>query len=422
MATVGVGIVSPSNLAGKDVDDGLLRIYWSNKIYRESLLVDVLMNVPYLTEPVDPGRDKDTFKLGENYAFHDITPGGMDKYSRSVRLQFTKSLSADAREGNAEPQLGFEENILLKWFSACANDWSHAVTTQEYGIDAREIFPSRIYQDAKPLLSQWLGEYFGYSARHALLERISPNLVKAPTSKTTAWNQNWHVVGLAEGSQPVYDSTDATYETNVYTAMNAVTESASHFTVDNILDLESKARFKYIKPLMWEGMELYFLYACDEEYTRLRKPSVAGSFGDYWLEVGALGSGKLNEIIPSAKFVIGNGIVVCRDVRAAALGIDVAAIASYYLKMGRNDQRIGIANTRKANVNMLIGAHALVKFQSEKPHFEDQYDEYKKFKGIGYFGACSYMIPAWDLDDDAKTDTSVQQEGSMVCTTVRTSA
>ena len=421
MTTPGVGMVSPLNLEGKDVT-GLLRTYWSNKIYNESLHVDVLMNVPYLTEPVDPGKDEKEFKLGDNYAFHDITPGGMDKYARNVRLQFTKALSADAREGNAQPQIGFEENILLKWFNACANDWSNAVTTQQFGIDARETFPTKIYEQSKPLLSQWLGEYFGYSARHALLERISPNLIQSPLNKTTAWNQNWHVVGLDEASQPAYDVVDATYETNIYTAQNAVVEADSHFTVDNILEIEDKARAKYIKPLMWEGMELYFLYVCPEEYTRLRQPSVTSSFGDYWLEVGALGSGKLNDVIPSAKFVLGNGIVVCRDVRAAAIGIDVAAIASYYLKMGRNDGRIGIANTRKANVNMLLGQHALVKFQPEKAHFENQYDEYDKFNGVGLFGACSYMVPVWDLDVADQTSATAQQEGSMVCTTTRLAA
>ena len=156
-------------------------------------------------------------------------------------------------------------------------------------------------------------------------------------------------------------------------------------------------------------MEFYFILVCDEEYTRLRKPSVTNTVADYWLEIGALGSGKLGDIIPSAKFVIGNGIVVCRDVRSAALGVGAASIASYYLKMGRNDGRIGIADTRKFNINMLLGQQALVKFQPEKPHFENQYDEYGKFSGAGYFGACSWMIPVWDLDVPDIMDATAHQ-------------
>lgn len=421
--TAGVGILVPESITAKGASD-LLRQYWSNETYMESLKVDVLMNIPYLTNPVDPGKDRNDFSLKEGYVFHDITPPGKDMYARSVRLQLTKSLSGAATEGTVGTLLGAEEDIQVKQFSVFANDWAHAVTTQTYGINYRENAPTKVYELAKPELAQWLGEYLGWNARMALLERISNNLTVAPISLTTAWNQNWYVAGLAAGSQPVYSEVDATHEDNILAALDAVTPSASHLTVSEILQIEEVAHDKFIKPIYFEGKELYFLYVAAEEYKRLRDSAVTGSFGEYWQQAAALPASSLDKVIPSDKFVMGDGIVVCRDRRAAALGTSPdptpTTLNSYYNKQGRNDERVGIADALKWNVNMLLGQHALVKFNPEKPHYEEQYDEYKKFKGIGYAGACSYMLPAFDLD--TKTATSVQQEGSMVVSTERTAA
>jgi len=415
--TPGVGILVPDSITAKEAGD-LLRHSWSNETNMESLLVDPLMNIPLLTEPVDPGQDRKSFSLKEGYLFHDVTPPGMESYVRTVRLQLTKSLSGAAQEGNATYLLGNEEDIKVKQFSAYANDWRHGVTTQAYGIDYRENEPTKVYQSAKPLLAQWQGEYMGWNARMALIQRISSNLTTAPISLTPSWNQNWHIPGVASASQPAYSAVDATYETNIIAAMDGATQADAHLTVSNLLELEQVARDKYIKPVKWEGKELYFLYVCPEEYNFMRDSINTGSFGSYWQDTAALGSAELDKVIPSDKFVIGDGLVVCRDNRAAAIGQGIAAINAYYLKQGRNDERKVIAETKKWNANILLGQSALVKFQPEKPHYEEQYDVYKQFKGIGYFGACSYMIPSFDLD--TKTDTSAQQEGSMIVPTERT--
>ena len=58
--TPGVGLLVPDSIETKGASD-LLRQYWSNETYMESLQVDVLMNIPHLTEPVDPGKDRESF-------------------------------------------------------------------------------------------------------------------------------------------------------------------------------------------------------------------------------------------------------------------------------------------------------------------------------------------------------------------------
>ena len=417
MATSGVGMNNPDSITAKGASD-LLRFVWANETYKESLLIDVLMNIPYLTDPVDPGNDRNSFSLKSGKIFHDITPAGREAYARKVILQLTKSLNGAAREGNAQVLLGNEEDIKVKQFSAFANDWAHAVITQSYGIDYRENAPTKIYEEAKPLLAQWLGEYMGWNARMALVERISNNLTVAPISLTTNWNQNWYVASAT--TQPAYSATPATYKNNILTVMDAVTQSAAHLDIGMILDIEEEARNRYIKPIKFEGHDLYFFYVAPEEYKRLRDPAITASVGNYWVEAAALGSGELDKIVPGDKFVVG-GVVVCRDNRNAGIGSDTPAsttLNAYYLKQGRNDERTTIPDAKQWNANILLGESALVKFQPEKPHYEKQDDEYDKFGGVGYIGACSYQIPAFDLD--TPTDSSAQQEGSMIVVTTRT--
>lgn len=419
--SAGVGMNTPASIVGKGASE-LLRQYWSNKVYYESLQVDPLMTIPELTEPVDPGNDREEFSLKEGYLFHDITPSGKDIYSRSVRLQLTNALLGAAQEGDTAVLLGNEEDIRIKQFTAFANDWMHAVATQTYGITFRENAPTQIYERAKDLLSQWLGEYMGWNARMGIIERVSSTLTQSPVSLTAFWNQNWYNVGAT--SQPAYDSVNADYLENIATSLNTITTPAtdSHLDITEILAIGDNARERYIKPIPFEGHDLYFMYVAPEEYRRLRDPGITGSFGNYWVEAAALGSGQLDKIIPGEKMVVGE-VVVCRDNRCAAIGEaeDVnpalTTLNAYYLKQGRNDERNAIAESGTWNANLLLGSHSLVKFQSEKPHFEEQYDEYSRFKGVGYTGACGYQVPAFDLD--TKTDTSVQQEGSMVVLTNR---
>lgn len=441
MATSGIGIADPTTLAGKNVDKGLLRRAWSNDIKYESLQHDPLFNLPALTAQINPGEvgGKNKIATVPNKCFMDITPKGNEKYARSVTLQLTKALQGDAREGrDTNTILGNEENVRMKYFNALANDWAHAVTKQNYGIDAREMEPTQAYKVVKPLLSQWYGEYNGYSARHAVTQSVSPNLLKAPTvdeldigtgtggatGSVAPINQNSYIMGLPNSSQIVFDNTYAdqeAYEDALLAAIDGVAAADAHLTVRSVLDMIDYIGDSYVKPIQWQGYELYILYADQIEFTNLIDPAKAGSFSKYWVDAASLGSGDLHKVIPAANMVIGDSIVIAKDKRCPQLSFDTGASDTFafsYMKPGRNDQRkvaLGSYDTHIA-CNMLLGESALVKFEPEPATYKGQMDVYDKFEGVGYFGACSWMTPRWGLNPTNNgTDIgNVQQEGSFV--------
>jgi hypothetical protein len=65
-----------------------------------------------------------------------------------------------------------------------------------------------------------------------------------------------------------------------------------------------------------------------------------------------------------------------------------------------------------------VGEAALVKFNPEPAHYEDQDENYKRYDNVGFFGACGYMIPVWQNDDtSSETLADRIQEGSMLVLT-----
>ena len=436
--TSGVGMQKATSIATRNVDAGLLRRAWSNDIKHEALLSDPLFSIPTLTGQIDPGKSKKTVP---NKVFQDVTPEGDGKYARSVALQLTKALEGEGKEGrDTDDVMGNEENIRLKFFRAFANDWGHAVTGQQFGVDFRELKPTQIYELAKPLLAQWYGEYNGYSARHAAVYSVSPNLLKAPTASEIDLGLGAAAGGAAAGAAPLNPNsyimgtgavtlagtaqTQEEYETSVNDALIAQAVADSHLSVRNCLDLVDWAASSYIQPIMWEGFELYLLYVTPQEFTNMIDPAVTGSFSKYWVDAAALGSGDLKKVIPGAEFVIGDSIVVCRDRRTALYGVDAADNTSgqaYFMKAGRNDERVAGATAKDTlfYANLLMGESALVKFEPEKATYREQKDNYDKYKNVGYFGACSWMTPRWGLNSADNASTDIQQEGSAVVFTAK---
>ncbi len=434
MPTSGVGMAKFTDIGTRNVDEGLLRRAWSNQIKYEALLSDPLFSIPGLTGQIDPGKSKATVP---NKVFQDVTPEGDGKFARSVTLQLTKALSGSAKEGrNTDNVMGNEENIKLKYFNAFANDWGHGVTGQSYGIDFREMKPSQVYEKVKPLLSQWYGEYNGYSARHSVLYSVSPNLLQAPTSTqinanlgvgtalgAAPLNPNSYVMGSGDitlaDSSAAYADQEA-YEDAVKTALDAVAVGDAHLSIRKLLDLVDWAAESYIQPIVWEGYELYMLYAHPREFTNMLDPDVAGSFSKYWVDAASLGSGEMKKVIPGADFVVGDSIVVCRDRRVPAFGVDNTTITDPtvdgFVLPGRNDTRksIDTTNYKKFYANMLFGESALVKFEPEAPTYRGQDDNYEKYNNVGYFGACSWMTPRWALNESVNTPADIQQEGSAI--------
>lgn len=420
MANV-VQVKDPLTLVGMDVDAGLLREAWASEIYLESLLVEPLINNPLLTESVGPGNDGQ--KVPEKI-FMNVATGVADtKGVRDIVLSFLKSLSGTGLFGrNTSDQAGAEEQLVLKYCKFFSNDWSHAVAAETFGIDFRELSPYQIYEKAKPLLAQWLGELDGLFARQGMYETRSQNLTDAPVSLTQPLNPNiW--IPSATAPVPVYNGDPDNYEDNVVTGLGSgnVTAANCHFTIAYLLELSDHAADIYIKPMAIGGYDIYLLLMHPDEYRRMIDPATTASWAAFYKDVAA--TSDIAAAVPGAMGMVGDSIVVTRDRRAGTLSVAASAttVSLAYMKMGRNDTR---ATTRTANVNyncnMLLGTNALSKLVTEEPHYEEQKDRYGKFKGIGYFGAFAWQICSWD--DDAKgtsADDATQQEGSILIPTQR---
>jgi hypothetical protein len=229
------------------------------------------------------------------------------------------------------------------------------------------------------------------------------------------------VPGGTTAQQPKYAATTATLTDNVGVALKAVTYTSIKLTVPRILQLGSWAQSQYIKKISLPGLNKkgYFFLMHPMDFDALLDPSVSGSFQAYWITGAALQDTA--KLIQSQVGMIGD-ILCVRDERAPTATLAGSA-SSYaltfgYLMMGRVDTRAtGTTANTHFNINSLLGENALAKFEAEAMHYEDQLDEYKQFKNVGIFGTDSYQIPKFDIDTG--TDTSMQQESSIIVPTQR---
>jgi hypothetical protein len=320
--------------------ESLRRIAWAKQITMESLLADPMLNIPTLTGQIDPGVST---KMVPGKVIQDVTPEGDGKYSRSVVLEYIQSLNGTGYYGsNVDSILGNEENIRVKYFKAYSNDWATAVAGSNFGIVFREQEPSKVFSHAKPLLAQWWGEREGSFVRQAYCESVSDNLNIAPTSQLSELNSNTYVVDSATPLLQVSDyDTYALYAQAVVTSLETITGSTTsgHFNVRKLMDLADSAANSYIRPVPFNGKNLYILYVAPSEFTNLIDPAIAASFGANWVAASAIQD--LNKVIPGAEFVVADTIVVCRDRRcptAYILNTGASTDVTFsYVKMGRND-------------------------------------------------------------------------------------
>lgn len=428
MATPGLSMTSPLSLAGMNVDTGLLQKVWrNNQLYMESLQNDPLFSSETLTRPIQVGPGKNVIVMPKEIFIDCTPPTAKGKGARSVELIFLAAIDDDPIQGNASSVLGNEATLELKFTTNYANDWGVGVTEDTYGIDFRELNVYGVYDQIRPLLAQWLGELRGYYARYALMHGHSPNLEAAPISLSSGTlNRNFFCLGLDVAFQPEYSTTAETFANNIGTAMAAADANTNVFTVPNLLTYIDWLRdTKYLAPAMVGTTPMYLQMAGSQQFRILRDPSVDNSWGRYYRDVAA--TEDLAKVVPgAAKIMIAEEMVVVRDSRAPTItlaggGSSAYTLTSGFMKMGRTDTRITKVGTSGSSnyfdANITLGAGALVRYEPEAPHYEDQPDAYKKYKGNGLFGAVGYQTPVWDID--SAPTSGGQQESSCVLVTPR---
>jgi len=420
--TAGVGMIVQSNLSTQGVSSGLLRHAWAADIELASLLEEPLFNNKDLTTPLKVGEKS---KIPDS-VFMDVTPPGKEgKAARDVTHTFMDALSGTGRYGNAQGVLGYEESAQLRYAKFYANDYGHGLAGETFGIDYRELTPTQVYQKANTLLAQWNGERKGYFARQAICESRSYNLTFAPMSLTQPLNPHCYVVSVAVGSQPslpAYDSSATAYAEAVGVVLKATTYSNMHFTVANCLAIADILEGAYIKTVNIKGMDLYLCLTHPQEVARMLDPATTASWSSYWVTAAALQGKDMDLVIPGLVGVIGGKFAIVRDPRCPTCilgGTSTQYTFSFgYVKMGRYDTRTALATSNVSfNANMILGKGALAHYENEPMHYEEQRDEYGKFKNVGIFGSDGYQLPSYDLD--TATPTSNRTEGSAVLFTQR---
>jgi hypothetical protein len=415
--TGGVGMAQLSNLNADGVDSGLLRHAWSTDVEMESVLAEPIFANKDLIAPLQASGKPQAIPTGKLI----MDASSSQEGARDVTLTFIRSLNGTGRYGNAESLLSYEEQPRFKYVKSRSNDYSHGIAGQTFGIDYREMTPTQVFAKSKALLAQWRGEMLGYNAREAIIKCRNTTLTKSPLSLSQAHNPNAYVMSAATTAQPTYDSDPNIYGTSIGYALSNTTTGNMHMTISRILAMADWAQdSKYLQRVEIAGGKYFLLLAHPDEYTNLSDPSYSGSFASYWASGSKMSD--LNKVIPGEIGLIRDDVLVVRDPRAATCAVSGNASAytlTYgFMKMGRTSTRTALRTANVSfNVNLLLGANCLIKNEAEGMHYEEQKDEYGKFKNVGIFGAIGYEIPGYDVD--TPTASTMQQESSAIVFTQR---
>lgn len=310
-------------------------------------------------------------------------------------------------------QLGQEVDQVLKEMQVYSNDVSQAINTEQYGIDAHTKSAYSVLSWVEPQLALWHKEIEGKYIREALLERYSGNLTVAPTSQTKRWNENVLVKNVAFSAQPTYDSTNATYESNISTALGTGGASADWDVLYLNAIIEWVTGVKSIEA-MDNGR--YVVTVPSRQAIRLMDPSasdsITGIYKDSNLQEASNNSWK------QYLGTYGDVLDLYSDPRAPVVGDVAGDLTAYYKGAGTDDDRASAAGTLY-DVSFVHGKGSVVKAVHEDVHFEAEDQNYEKIKGIGAFQGYGYNRLVFD-DVGSETDTSQVNNNSVALFARRT--
>ena len=425
------GVRTPATLDDMHVSGGLsLKGYDRSKIYFESLLQDPLTNNKNLIEPIKVDSNKAVYS-GDRFFVKAKPAGEVGKAADSVTMEYIQALQEGAIEGNGQKYTGQEETKRVKYVTVYANDTARPLSSFGFGIDKLGQDYWKMNDSDRKLLSQWLGETNGMYMRQALCEIYSDNLTASPINATQGINPNVMFIedvdvaavpgtstAVADGVV-AYSHTATEFAGGVIAGAGAITPANNHLTVPGLLyasDIASQN--KYMIPVPIGGKNLYLLYTSREESRYLRSASNNDTYAEYYLQGSALA--RVQDVVPEAEMVIGD-IIVAIDDRCPTLDTSGSTPVFGYQKQGRVDGRVG-KGAASFNVNILLGANALITYERAMPDFKTEEDNYTQDQGTLIYECIGYNLTVWDVDTANQTDTSARNEGSMLILTSKESS
>lgn len=326
--------------------------------------------------------------------------GGFGNTERYHRCVLQKTLSQNPQEGTLSNQVGQEEDLRQKIFDVFATDWSHAVSLQEYGLEAKTKDYFQVFEEITPLLSKYVQEYEGKYCREALLERYSQNLTFAPHFLAQQFSPNIAIAGLGSAQWPAFNVNNAAWTNLIATGLVAAGVGAqASATIRFIQEAELYASTRLIiEPVNVGGKETYIVLLPSDQAKFLKDPILAGQLGNAMLQYAGLNDQELK--YPGAILRIGR-CLICEDPRFPTLTIGGTAggltLTPQYRLAGRDtwsDPRDLSLTGRQ--VGYLLGKAAVAKWVSEDYHWEYEYEQYKKFGGKGIFATFGHSMVQWD--------------------------
>ena len=155
-----MAVATPSRLSTTTAS--LVRTIWDTKLYKESLFRDIFSGLRTI---FDGRSSMDAIQIPNSVIMEFPHPSSY----RTGRLGFINALQGTPREGNLQQQLTNEETLRTKGHAIHYNDFSHAVTGWQYGIDRNDASAYGLYGKnlsyETQLLADHAQELFGFYTR-----------------------------------------------------------------------------------------------------------------------------------------------------------------------------------------------------------------------------------------------------------------
>ena len=388
--------------------------YWERKLREESVPEDPINSL----RGVHSTEKRVTVT---NEIFIDLQ-GGFGDTERYHRMVLQKRLSGPMIEGSLANPVGQEEDLRQKIFDIYATDIFHAVSIQEYGIEAKTKDYWQIFEEINPLEAVYQQEYDGKYMREALLERYSQNLTAAPHFLAQEFSPNIAIAGMHYLNWPAFNVNPATWSNTIGQALVTVGVGAqAAATIRFIKQAELYAStVKIIEPVKIGGAERYIVLLPSPQADYLKDPILQGNLGAVWRDVSSLTKEEM--MYPGVIGRIGRCLIV-EDPRYPTLVVGGTAggfsLTPQYRLAGRDpwsDPRTHTLETRQ--VGYLLGKASIAKWQMESMKWRYEFEQYKKFGGKGVSQTVGYCMVQWDYGNlntaNPPTAATRQQDSSVV--------
>jgi len=366
---------------------------WNNMLVMEAMTRDVYQDFA--------GTFADDKKMLPN-GIKTVVKLAPSKHSHIVGLLL--NLDGEGVTGR-EQQIGQEKDQELKELVVFSNDVSQAVNTQRYGIDAHDKEAYKVLEAVNPQLGLWHKEIEGKYTREGLLERYSSNLLSSPTSLVKRWNENIFIKGVTFEAQPVYDSSNATYEANFNTAALAGSGGTWDVTYLNAI-IHFVTTINSIEPL--DG-DRYIVTVPSRQAMFLKDPGGTNSIAGLFINSHVADAAK-----NAQKWYLGSygPLDLYEDPRAAVVNLTSGDMVAQYKGAGSDDDRYSLGTGTDYDVGFVHGKGSYMKASHEDLHFEEEIQNYKKIVGVGAFSGYGINRTVFD-DVGNETDTSQINQNSV---------